>query len=104
MRVSVVPSTTAPPDPKRTVAIRSADSHTNFTQYCFAGASPPRAPRPKPSAAHNNIGFQADRRRSLIGFSDHSCAFYRTCSVNLALDGNTCLLRHFSHADHAFSH
>src|ERR1700722_4206146 len=104
MRVSVVFSTTASPDPYRIVGIRWADSPTNFTQYCFAAVSPPRAPRLNPSAAHKRIGFQANRRRSFIRFSDVSRAFYRTCSVNLALDADTGLLRHFSHADHAFSH
>src|SRR5690242_5776490 len=104
MRVSVVLSTAAPPCPNRTVAIRSADSQTSFTQYCFVGVSPLRVLRAKPSAAHKRVGLQANRCRSFKRLSGDSCAFYRTCSVNLALDAGARLLRHFSHADHAFSY
>src|SRR5690242_15510282 len=104
MRVSVVFSTAAPPGPNRTVAIRSADSHTSFTQYCFAGGSPLRVLRAKPSAAHRRIGLQANRCKRFMRLSGDSGAFYRTCSVNLALDAGARLLRHFSHADHAFSY
>ncbi len=104
IRVSVVFSTTAPPGPNFTVAIRSADSQTSFTQYSFAGGAPQRAPSPQFNSAHKMIGFQKLPSTPFMGLSVNSRAFYLNCSVNLALDVNARLLRHFLHANHAFSH
>src|SRR6267378_1248430 len=95
IRVFAVFSTTAPLGPKRTVAIRSADSQTSFTQYCFRGGSPLRALSPIVNAAHKSTGFQAILSGQFMGFSGDARAFYINCLVNLALDGNTRLLRHF---------
>jgi hypothetical protein len=103
IRVSVVFSTTAPLGPNLTVAIRSADSQTSFTQYCFAGGSPLRAPRAQFNPAHKRIGIQVRRFRRFIMLSADSGAFYINCMVNLALDVSACLLRHFLYANNALS-
>src|SRR6266478_156312 len=69
-RVSAVFASCAPPGPNRTVTIRSADSHTSFTQYVLSSGRDSCA---QASATHSVPARHAATQKEQVAFQSRGC-------------------------------